>query len=321
MRHWHTCAVVFLAVCAATLACGRWEGRGGDAVNLAFDWDEFGEVPGSTPLIFAPGLISSELTAHGYPSFSPDGREVYWSAYEGSFRNQKIYCMRYVDGTWSDPEVAAFSREFADGCPVFSPDGEKVYFNSSRPLGPGGEEGRGYVWALERSGRSWKGPRPLGSGVNSGRVSMQVALTQDGAILFAAWRESDRNDADIYVSRPSEGDYGEPARISDGINSEYQDITPSVSPDGSYIVFASIGRPDCSGSADLYVSFLMADGAWSEARNLGPSINTPDMEAFCGVSPDGKFLFFNSDRGGADRVWWVSTSVIDSLRADGRPPG
>jgi Tol biopolymer transport system component len=313
MSQGHKYILVLFLACAAALACGRWEGRGGEA-HLAFEWEEFGEVPGATPLIFAPGLLPDGLSAHGYPAFSPEGREVYWSAYAGSFRNQQIYCMRYESGTWTPPEVADFSGEFAEGCPVFSPDGEVLYFNSARPLGADDEGGKGYVWLLERKIMGWDGPRGLGAGVNSGRVSMQVAPAKSGCIYFAAWRDEERADSDIYVSMPVGEDFGEPDRLGEEINSTYQDITPCISADESYMVFASIGRPGCRGGADLYVSFRGADGAWTESVNLGDRVNTPAMEAFCGLSPDGRFLFFNSDRDGADRVWWVSTAVINSLR-------
>jgi Tol biopolymer transport system component len=260
-------------------------------------------------------MVSTDLSAHGYPAFAPDGREVYWSAYAGSFRNQKIYRMAYADTGWTAPDVTDFSGEIADGCPVFSPDGERLYFNSARPTGPGDGGGKGYVWVLEREGSGWTGPEPLGPEVNSGRVSMQVSVAASGAIYFAGWREEGKQDADIYVCEVSGGKLTEAVKLGDEVNSDYQDIAPYIAPDESYILFASMGRPDCEGSADLYVSFRRPRGAWTPARNLGSSINSPDMEAFCGVSPDGKFLFFNSDRGGADRVWWVSTGIIDSLRA------
>ncbi|MFX1513426.1 MAG: hypothetical protein ACFFCQ_12635, partial [Promethearchaeota archaeon] len=35
--------------------------------------------PKITPEIFAPGIISTHHHEHSFPTFSPDGREVYWS--------------------------------------------------------------------------------------------------------------------------------------------------------------------------------------------------------------------------------------------------
>ena len=47
--------------------------------------------PGQNPEVFAPDIVSTELSAHSYPAFSPDGKDVFWSAYSGRFTNQKIY--------------------------------------------------------------------------------------------------------------------------------------------------------------------------------------------------------------------------------------
>jgi tetratricopeptide (TPR) repeat protein len=313
--NWRTISILFaVAACLVALSCGRWEWRGDEKDTLAFEWEVFGEVPGRVPLVFAPGLIPGELSAHGYPAFSTDGKVVYWSAYAGSFRNQKIYYMSYAGNGWTPPQVAPFSGELASGCPVFSPGGERLFFNSARPVGPDDEGGKGYVWMLERDGAGWSEERPLGPALNSGRVSMQVSLAEDDAVYFAAWRDGEQ-DADIFVSRFSGEEYGEPERLAGGVNSDNQEITPYVARDETYLLFASMGRPDCLGSADLYVSFRTPDGKWTTARNLGEQINTSAMEAFCGVSPDGQFIFFNSDRDGSDRVYWVSAGIIDSLLA------
>jgi hypothetical protein len=41
--------------------------------------DYLGQTPpGDIPVIFAPGIISSEDQEHGVPAFSPDGKEVFW---------------------------------------------------------------------------------------------------------------------------------------------------------------------------------------------------------------------------------------------------
>lgn len=60
--------------------------------------------------------------------------------------------------------------------------------------------------------------------------------------------------------------------------------------------------------------------------NMGNRINTEANERFPNVTPDGKFLFFNSTKKivGADAdgpgngngdVYWVSAKIIEELRA------
>ncbi len=68
-----------------------------------------------------------------------------------------------------------------------------------------------------------------------------------------------------------------------------------MAPDESYLIFASFGRLDSLGSADLYVSFRV-DGKWQPARSLGTSINSKAFEYCPIVSPDGRHFFFTSYR-------------------------
>jgi Tol biopolymer transport system component len=64
---------------------------------------------------------------------------------------------------------------------------------------------------------------------------------------------------------------------------------PYISPDGSYLLF--------SRDYDLFISFCARDGAWKEARKLDAPINSPSIEICPIISPDGKYLFFISQRG------------------------
>ena len=56
-------------------------------------------------------------------------------------------------------------------------------------------------------------------------------------------------------------------------------------------------REDGFGRYDIYISFLGANG-WSIAQNIGPSINSPYWESQPSISPDGKELYFVSNRPG-----------------------
>ncbi len=76
-------------------------------------------------------------------------------------------------------------------------------------------------------------------------------------------------------------------------NSEWYNITtPSLSPDGKKLYFAS-DKPDGYGGSDLYYCQWMGD-FWDEPVNLGPVINTAGNEAYPFINPAGE-LFFSSD--------------------------
>ena len=51
----------------------------------------------------------------------------------------------------------------------------------------------------------------------------------------------------------------------------YEVIT--ISPDETYLIFASGDLPDSFGSNDLYIGFKNLKGNWCDPINLGPLIN------------------------------------------------
>jgi hypothetical protein len=88
-----------------------------------------------------------------------------------------------------------------------------------------------------------------------------------------------------------------------------------VSPDEMLLVLTSY-RPGGHGSGDLYVSHRSPDGAWSSPRNLGPAINTADLDYCPMATPDGRILFFSRrigdtwDTATGGTVYWVDAAVL-----------
>ena len=69
-----------------------------------------------------------------------------------------------------------------------------------------------------------------------------------------------------------------------------------VAPDESYLLLVPYGRKDGYGSFDIYAS-EQKDGTWTSPRNLGPKVNTNQRDYSPRLSPDGKYLFWTSERG------------------------
>ena len=70
-----------------------------------------------------------------------------------------------------------------------------------------------------------------------------------------------------------------------------------LSPDGRLLFFTACFRPDSYGSCDLYYSEKKGD-TWTVAKNMGAYINTDSWDAQPSISPDGKTLYFASNRKG-----------------------
>jgi len=76
------------------------------------------------------------------------------------------------------------------------------------------------------------------------------------------------------------------------------DLNPFISRDGLSLYFAS-DRPGGFGGFDIWVSQRPSvNDSWGEPQNLGPNVNTASVENSPALSPDGRRLYFQSDRPG-----------------------
>ena len=93
--------------------------------------------------------------------------------------------------------------------------------------------------------------------------------------------------------------------------------TPYIAPDESYLLFSSSRFTSETDFGDIFVCFHRSDGSWTEAINLGPSINSSRQERFPTVSPDGLYLFFTRwVKSGNEDIFWVSAKIIDDLKKE-----
>lgn len=89
--------------------------------------------------------------------------------------------------------------------------------------------------------------------------------------------------------------------LGDGINSEYNDILPKISPDGQTLYFVRQKHPGNikPGKQDVWVATRKSDGTWDKAKNMGKPINNEAHNGVVAVSPDGNTLIvadvYNAD--------------------------
>jgi hypothetical protein len=264
------------------------------------------EKPGLSPMLFAPGILPPEgAIMHSSPTFSPDGTEVYFSAYfpDEASRIDAIMFLEWAGGSWSAGQVAAFSGEYNDNWPWFAPDGNRIYFSSNRPQEGGGETTEEYgLWYVERREGGWSSPRQVVSPADFGR--------DEGPIYVAAILPGGYGDMDIYQLEYVEGTYSMPENLGPAVNTNAEEYGPCVAPDGSYLVFARF-EDERERGVGLYVSFWQGDGAWSEAQRMGSSVEAFRDGRFPGLSPDGEYLFYVAEGGD---IYWVDTGVVEQFR-------
>jgi len=268
--------------------------------------------PGRTPEVFAPGIVSTG--AHEFAgSFTPDGREYYFTRRESRQSPTRIMVTRCIDGTWTPPEPAAFNATAAGPNamsfePMVTPDGKRLYFSSDRPLtagsGPAGPPQLN-IWYAERAGDGWAAPQDAGTPFNPMQV-MYVSTARSGTIYTTDISKGPAGAA-IAVMKPTASGYGAPQRLGPPVNGDTPGMYPFIAPDESYLIFSRM-RPGEAIDQVLFVSYRNADGSWGEPRalDLGMRAGTP-----C-VSPDGKYLFFSGGERGKGDIYWVSAEILRS---------
>ena len=278
------------------------------------------EKPGLNPEPFAEGILASIMSLQSAPSFAPDGKEVYWSTFFGPPFRLLIMVMQNKNGRWTTPQIAPFSTEHFAFNPVFSPDGKRLYFISNRPLEKNGEPGGFNNWYVERQGAGWSEPKHHGAMVNS-NDDWGASITREGTIYFASGRKGSMGATDIFRSRLVNGQYTEPENLGVNVNTKAREIYPFVAPDESYLLFISNRSAGEYGGTDqyfdIYISFRTQDGLWTRAKQMDKGINSNAFETTPVVSPDGKHLFFVSQR---DRdlgdAYWVDARIIKDMMPD-----
>jgi len=182
------------------------------------------------------------------------------------------------------------------------------------------------LFALSFPGSAFEtDPVSVGDSVNTKLDEYWPSVTGDGQQLIftreikrAAGYGRDRQE-DFYVSQWRSGGYWGTARNAGApLNTAGNEGAQSIASDGRSMYFTACDRNDGHGRCDIYYSTY--DGIrWSPGINAGSPVNTTFWESQPSISPNGKMLFFVSNRpggmGGMD-IWY---SVRGSDGRWGRP--
>jgi len=195
---------------------------------------------------------------------------------------------------------------------ISSADGLQRYFCSDREGGIGKMD----IWMVTRSTKDdeWGPPVNLGTTINSPDHEYGPNLSADGLMLyFVSKRPGGYGNYDIYMATraTTDDDWSAPVNLGPIVNSLYKDNAPSISADG-LTLFIDSDRPAGLGNRDLYVTTRPTiSDPWTEPVNLGPMVNSSDLDYWPNISTNGLTLLFTSDRPGGygNRDIWVTTRV------------
>ncbi len=187
------------------------------------------------------------------------------------------------------------NSEFSDHSPVVSADEKVLIFTSRREnkynseLSSDGEFDENIYISNNIDGH-WTIPMSIGDSINTPDHEASIGLSVDGQELYI-YKSDD--EGSIYVSKLQGDVWSKPKKLGPTINTRYRETHASLSADGNTLYFTS-DRKGGYGGLDIYVAQRKANGEWSEAKNLGPTINTPSDERAPYIHPDGKTLYFST---------------------------
>ena len=250
--------------------------------------------PGSTPQVFAPGLICDTRPHKGeaWGTFSADGNTFCFS------RLGYVFITENTNHGWTIPERVG-SIPYGTAVCCLYPDANSVLFMYSYDPSK-----RYRLHRCTRTSEGWSVPHELGSPFTDSGAFGGFSVAADSSIYF--WGFKGSNGRGGFWVAPFVDDTWTPRAIEVpvGIANNLNGRHPGIAPDASFMVFYSIA-PGAQGGTptDLYLTLRKADGTWTTPRNMGPRINSRYHESAPSISPDKKYMFFTRANG-----WWENSS-------------
>ena len=252
------------------------------------------KLPGLTPKVFAPGIVSTKGWEYGVV-FAPNMKEIYFirEVDVETSPKQEFVVFESKNNKWHERVISP-----RVGTPTFSPDGKFMYM------------GRSYK---ERTDSGWSESKRLGPEFEDIRI-MRVTASAKGTYVL----DEAENNSVLRYSRLVDGIRQAPKPLPKEINTGKYNAHPFIAPDESYLIWDG-QRDSPVRNADIFISFRQNDGSWGEAIKMGDTINTEASEFAAQVTPDGKYLFFNRNMGPHNSdvntdTFWVDAQVIEDLR-------
>jgi Tol biopolymer transport system component/predicted Ser/Thr protein kinase len=217
--------------------------------------------------------LTSQPGVEWFPSLSPEGK---WLVYAGDGTGSRQIYLQSVTG--QTPLDLSRDTTVDDDQPAFSPDGERIAFRSSR-------DGGG-IFVMGRTGEAVKRVSHVGFHPSWSPDGTQLAFTTENVELYPQNSQNSEGQAGLWVVKLSTGEI---RRLYEG-----DAVLASWSPHNQRIAYTHrFGNPAQSAIWTIPVSGGTPKPVASEsATNWNPV-----------WSPDGKYLYFSSDRRGSMNLW------------------
>lgn len=235
-----------------------------------------------------------KLVNSGYdeqnPVISPDGKMLFMTIrshpqnIDGKRDPGDIWISSWSENHWPEPVHAGplLNDRGYNGVAGFSADGTKLYLLSHYDAsGLARTQG---ISVSRKTPAGWTRPENIFIPYFQNKSSIQSGhITADGRVfIYSAETYGSYGVDDLYITiRGNDGKWSEPKNMGPGINTQFQELSPSLSADGNTLYFSSNGRRGL-GSFDIFTSTRLDDTYtnWSEPVNIGSDINSDGRELY-----------------------------------------
>ncbi len=275
-------------------------GRNTDKVNKRIKECESGKILAEIPIDAM--IIRLEVLNSEYPDYAPlisadKSMMIFTSRRKGSTGGllseddgmyfEDIYVSYNKNGHWTKPKNIGqpLNTNSHDATVGLSPDGQKLFLYRNLD-----------IYISELKGNRWTKPERLPSTINTDAVENSACISFDGKELYFIRGKTlnpETSNGDIYVSKKINGKWGKAHKLSNVINTKYDEDGVFMHPDGKTLYFSSKGH-NSMGGYDIFRTVKLDDGTWAEPVNLGFPVNSPDDDLYFVMAANGQDGYYSS---------------------------
>lgn len=180
-----------------------------------------------------------------------------------------------VDPNWHQ-EISSVTIDFNTVCVIYEDD----------------------IWLIRKKGKNWGNPVQLNRKINRSRSNAYATLSGKGDRMIFVLLDRKTKQYDLYqTSKNAEGEWKDPVKLNNQINSAKNENYPYLSEDG-YTLYFSSDRDGGNGKYDIYKCSLQENNEWGTPELLAPPINSTGNDITFKYYKSINKAYFSSDRKG-----------------------
>ncbi len=238
-----------------------------------------------------PMLTSDKTTLYFTSRRIADARDV---TYRGDGW-EKVYVSTLQNGQFSNPTALPGSvnnsGQHTSNVQLYDNDTKMLVYKSVK---------FGSLFMTENKGGGWSEPQEFANFTNTARFEPNGFVLKDERLMYFASGRGNRNgNLDLFVSRRGpDGQWSEPARLPDLINTFADEDAPFLTEDGNTLYFSSRGHGSMGGYDVFKSTWEPYTKSWSKPVNMGYPVNTPGDDIYFVTDSLNKVSYVASNRKG-----------------------